>query len=235
MLGDTAVAVHPDDERYTDLIGKEVLLPIVNRRIPIVADEYADPEKGSGAVKITPAHDFNDFEVGKRGLAGDQRFGPRPASATMRSKSGAGPRETGAMTVGAEPGELGDQLTEMLPEHLRGLDRFEARDVIIKDFENLGLLDKIEENPMTVPYGDRSGVVIEPLLTDQWFVRRRSRWPNRPSRRWRAAGPSSCRRTGTRPISSGCATSSPGASRGRSGGGIRFRPGTARTATSSSN
>jgi valyl-tRNA synthetase len=141
MLGDTGVAVHPDDERYKELIGKFCILPIVGRRIPIVADEYADPEKGSGAVKITPAHDFNDFEVGRR-------------------------QNLEVINVL----DLNAAINENAPEHLRGLDRFEARDAIIKEIEGLGLLEKIEENLMTVPYGDRSGVIIEPWLTNQWFV-----------------------------------------------------------------
>ena len=141
MLGDTAVAVHPDDERYTAMVGLNVKLPITGRLIPIVADAYADPEKGSGAVKITPAHDFNDFEVGRR--------------------------------CNLEIINVLDHnacINENAPAHLQGMDRFEARDVVVKDMENLGLLEKIEENPMTVPYGDRSGVVIEPWLLDQWFV-----------------------------------------------------------------
>ena len=141
MLGDTAVAVHPDDERYKDLVGKNVVLPIVGRAIPIVADAYADPEKGSGAVKITPAHDFNDFEVGKRNNLPMINVLDRDA-----------------------------RMNGNVPEHLRGLDRFECRDAVVKEIEGLGLLEKIEPNPMTVPYGDRSGVVIEPWLTDQWFV-----------------------------------------------------------------
>ncbi|MDH5749207.1 MAG: valine--tRNA ligase, partial [Rhodospirillales bacterium] len=141
MLGDTAVAVHPDDERYADLVGKNCILPIVNRPIPIVADEYADPEKGTGAVKITPAHDFNDFEVGRR-------HGLEMINVLDRNAA----------------------LNENAPEHYRGLDRFEARDAIVKEMEGLGLYEKVEENPMTIPYGDRSGVVIEPWLTDQWFV-----------------------------------------------------------------
>ena len=141
MLGDTAVAVHPDDERYKDLIGRNVVLPIVGRAIPIVADAYADPEKGSGAVKITPAHDFNDFEVGKRNNLPMINVLDRDA-----------------------------RMNGNVPEHLRGLDRFECRDAVVKEIEGLGLLEKIEPNPMTVPYGDRSGVVIEPWLTDQWFV-----------------------------------------------------------------
>jgi len=141
MLGDTGVAVHPDDERYTALVGLNVVVPITGRLIPIVADAYADPEKGSGAVKITPAHDFNDFEVGKRCKLDIINVLDHNAA-----------------------------INENAPEHLRGLDRFEARDAIVKEMEGLGLLDKIEENPMTVPYGDRSGVVIEPWLLDQWFV-----------------------------------------------------------------
>jgi len=141
MLGDTGVAVHPEDPRYKDLIGKKAVLPIVDRPIPIVADDYADPEKGSGAVKITPAHDFNDFEVGKRNNL----------------------KLINVLDQNAH-------MNENVPEHLRGLDRYECRDAVVKEIEGLGLLDKIEENPMTVPYGDRSGVVIEPWLMDQWFV-----------------------------------------------------------------
>jgi valyl-tRNA synthetase len=141
MLGDTAVAVHPDDERYTDLVGRNVILPLANRPIPIVADEYSDPEKGSGAVKITPAHDFNDFEVGRR-------------------------HDLPMISIFDESGFLNDNA----PEDFQGLDRFVARDRVVEAMDALGLLEKIEDNPMTVPYGDRSGVVIEPHLTDQWYV-----------------------------------------------------------------
>ena len=141
MLGDSGVAVHPDDERYQHLIGKSVLLPLVGREIPIVGDAYADPEKGTGAVKITPAHDFNDFEVGKRHNLALINVLDRDA-----------------------------KLNDAVPEAYRGLDRFVARDKILADLEELGLLEKVEENPMTQPFGDRSGVVIEPWLTDQWFV-----------------------------------------------------------------
>jgi len=141
MLGDTGVAVHPDDERFQDLVGQSVMLPIVDRRIPVVADAYADPEKGSGAVKITPAHDFNDFEVGRRhGLA----------MINVLDRNAC--------------------LNDNVPEDFRGLDRFVARERVVERMEALGLLEKVEPNPMTVPYGDRSGVVIEPWLTDQWFV-----------------------------------------------------------------
>ncbi len=141
MLGDTGVAVHPDDERYKGLVGKFVTLPIVGRRIPIVADEYADPEKGSGAVKITPAHDFNDFQVGKR-------------------------QNLEAINIMDVYGALND----VVPEAYRGQDRFAARKLIIAEMENLGLLKQIEKTKHMVPHGDRSGVVIEPYLTDQWYV-----------------------------------------------------------------
>ncbi|GGB26871.1 valine--tRNA ligase [Tistrella bauzanensis] len=143
MLGDTAVAVHPTDERYTDLIGCEVLLPLTGRRIPIVADEYSDPEKGSGAVKITPAHDFNDFEVGRR-------------------------HDLAMINVLDADGRI---VTDaVIPAAYRGLDRFQARERIAADMEAAGLLEAIEPVTHTVPYGDRSGVVIEPWLTDQWYV-----------------------------------------------------------------
>jgi valyl-tRNA synthetase len=141
MLGDTGVAVHPNDARYADLVGKHAVLPIVGRRLAIVADEYADPEKGSGAVKITPGHDFSDFEVGRRHRLEAVNILDRDA-----------------------------RLNGNVPEAYRGLDRFVARDKVVAEMESLGLVEKIEENPMTVPYGDRSGVVIEPWLTDQWFV-----------------------------------------------------------------
>ncbi len=141
MLGDTAVAVHPDDERYADLVGKNCILPVADRPIPIVADEYSDPEKGSGAVKITPAHDFNDFEVGKR-------------------------NDLDMINVFDQDARM----NENVPDAYRGMDRFEAREKIIAEMDALGLMEKIEDNEMTVPYGDRSGVVIEPWLTDQWFV-----------------------------------------------------------------
>ncbi len=141
MLGDTGVAVHPDDERYRDLVGKFVVLPLVGRRIPIVADEYADPETGSGAVKITPGHDFNDFEVGRRHtLEMINIFDSRGA------------------------------LNGNVPEGWRGVDRFAARDRVVAEIERLGLLEKIEDHVHVVPHGDRSGTVLEPWLTDQWYV-----------------------------------------------------------------
>ncbi len=155
MLGDSAVAVHPDDERYKALVGKNVILPLVGRKIPIVADEYSDPEKGSGAVKITPAHDFNDFEVGKRHklaqinvltIEGKITFADE-AFNDVRTSSGFA--ETGA---------------------LEGVDRFAARKQIVARLEEMGLVDKIEPHALSVPHGDRSNVVIEPFLTDQWYV-----------------------------------------------------------------
>ncbi len=157
MLGDTAVAVHPDNERLKHLIGRNAILPLVGRRIPIIGDDYADPEKGTGAVKITPAHDFNDFEVGKRhklrlvniftpeaklNLAGNQDF-----------MAGVAPSEDLDATLA-----------------LHGHDRFAARKQIIDRLQAVGLMDKIEPYTHTVPHGDRSGVVIEPFLTDQWYV-----------------------------------------------------------------
>jgi len=141
MLGDTAVAVHPDDERYKHLVGKAVRLPIVNRPIPIIADEYPDPEKGSGAVKITPAHDFNDFQVGKR-------------------------HNLPVINVFDDFAKINDNA----PEDYRGLDRFAARKKVVEAFEALGLLREIEKTRHVVPHGDRSGAVVEPYLTDQWYV-----------------------------------------------------------------
>ena len=141
MLGDTAVAVHPDDERYAHLIGGMVRLPIVDRLIPIVADEYSDMEKGTGAVKITPAHDFNDFELGRRhGLEMINIF------------------------------DADAKLNENTPKDWQGLDRFTARKRVVQEFEEMGLLAEVTDTVHTVPHGDRSGVVVEPWLMDQWYV-----------------------------------------------------------------
>jgi len=148
MLADMAVAVHPQDERYRDLVGKLVRLPITGRLIPIVADEHADPELGSGAVKVTPGHDFNDFEVGKR--------------------AGFKPAEMLNMLDGeAKVTQTADGL---IPDTLIGLDRFDARDRVVEMIDAAGLLEKVEDRVIATPYGDRSGVVIEPWLTDQWYV-----------------------------------------------------------------
>ncbi len=162
MLGDTAVAVHPDDERYRDLIGKNVILPLVGRRIPIVADEYSDPEKGSGAVKITPAHDFNDFEVGKRHSL--PMINVLDAEARIDT-SGIADDRAERPEAYVEPADAAGVL-----EHLGGLDRFAARKAIVELLTNLELLEKIEPHTHMVPHGDRSNVVIEPWLTDQWYV-----------------------------------------------------------------
>ncbi|AMB48033.1 valine--tRNA ligase [Methylobacterium sp. AMS5] len=154
MLGDTAVAVHPDDERYRDLVGQRVRLPLVNRLIPIVADAYSDPEKGTGAVKITPAHDFNDFEVGRRN--GCRPINVLDAEARIQIAGNAD------FLDGAEP--------EDAALALDGLDRFAARKAVVALMEERGLLRLVEPNTHAVPHGDRSGVVIEPYLTDQWYV-----------------------------------------------------------------
>ncbi|TRX53873.1 valine--tRNA ligase [Thalassomonas sp. M1454] len=159
MLGDTGVAVNPEDPRYKDLIGKNILLPLVNRLIPIVGDEHADIEKGTGCVKITPAHDFNDNEVGKRHSL---------PMINILDKNGA---ILANSEVHNSNGEICDAYSTDLPTAYAGLDRFAARKAIVNDFESLGLLDEIKDHDLTVPYGDRSGVVIEPLLTDQWYVR----------------------------------------------------------------
>ncbi len=156
MLGDSAVAVHPDDERYADLVGKHVVLPLVGRKIPIVADEYSDPEKGSGAVKITPAHDFNDFEVGRR---------HNLPQISVLDQEGA------LALVGNEDYLRGlPEGASQLAEELNGIERFAARKLIVSRLEDFGFLERIEPNTHMVPHGDRSGVVIEPFLTDQWYV-----------------------------------------------------------------
>lgn len=159
MLGDSAVAVNPEDDRYKALIGKEILLPLVNRRIPVIADEHADMEKGSGCVKITPAHDFNDYEVGKRNQL--PMINVMTPDATIRT----------AGECYTTNGELNSNLSAAIPAEFHGLDRYDARKAIVAAFDAAGLLEKVEEISNTLPYGDRSGVVIEPLLTDQWYVR----------------------------------------------------------------
>ncbi|MGC1728440.1 MAG: valine--tRNA ligase, partial [Steroidobacteraceae bacterium] len=142
LLGDTAVAVNPADERYQKLVGRRVQLPLTGREIPVIADDYVDPAFGSGCVKITPAHDFNDYEVGQRhGLAQINIFTPRA------------------------------QLNDAVPERFRGLDRFTARRRVVAEIEGLGLLERVEKHRHGVPRGDRSGAVLEPYLTDQWYVR----------------------------------------------------------------
>jgi valyl-tRNA synthetase len=142
LLGDTAVAVHPDDGRYSDLVGSELELPLTGRSIPVIADEYVDSEFGSGCVKITPAHDFNDYDIGKR-------------------------HDLALINVL----DVDARLNENAPEPYRGLDRFEARERIVEDLENQGLLEKIEDHKLMIPRGDRSHAVVEPYLTDQWYVK----------------------------------------------------------------
>ncbi|MHB8367810.1 MAG: valine--tRNA ligase, partial [Acidithiobacillus sp.] len=154
LLGDVAVAVHPEDPRYADLIGKTLRLPIMNREIPIIADAYVEPEFGSGCVKITPAHDFNDYQVGQRhGLALLNVFTP---DACIRDRI----EVFGDNVVAGE-----------IPEALRGLDRYAARKQILALLEAENLLERTDEHQLMVPRGDRSQAVIEPYLTDQWYVR----------------------------------------------------------------
>ena len=158
LLGDTGVAVNPDDERYASLVGKFIELPLVGRRIPVVADEHADMEKGSGCVKITPAHDFNDYEVGKR--QNHLLINVFSKDATILERA-----EIFDLKGQPQPDE-----DATLPAKYAGLDRFEARKQVVADMDALGLLEQVEAVNNTLPYGDRSGDVIEPLLTDQWFV-----------------------------------------------------------------
>lgn len=159
MLGDTGVAVNPADPRYQALIGKEIILPLVGRRIRIVADEHADMEKGTGCVKITPAHDFNDYEVAKR--HGLPMINILTFDGDIRQEA----------EVFNTLGETSTTYSGELPAQFRGLERFAARKAVVAAFDELGLLDEIKPHDLTVPYGDRGGVVIEPMLTDQWYVR----------------------------------------------------------------
>ncbi len=142
MLGDSAVAVHPDDERYKHLVGEEIVLPIVGRHIPIIADDYVETEFGTGCVKITPAHDFNDYDIGER-------------------------HDLAMYNILTDDATLNDEV----PEKYRGMDRFDARKEIVAEFEKLGLLEKIEDYVVKIPRGDRSHAVVEPYLTDQWYVK----------------------------------------------------------------
>ncbi|CAI2474164.1 Valine--tRNA ligase [Serratia proteamaculans] len=159
VLGDTGVAVNPEDPRYKDLIGKEIVLPLVGRRIRIVGDEHADMEKGTGCVKITPAHDFNDYEVGKR--HGLTMINILTFDGDIRQEA----------EVFNTLGEICTDYCNEIPAQFRGLERFAARKAVVAAFEELGLLEEIKPHDLTVPYGDRGGVVIEPMLTDQWYVR----------------------------------------------------------------
>ncbi|CNE40099.1 valyl-tRNA synthetase [Yersinia rohdei] len=159
VLGDTGVAVNPEDPRYKDLIGKEVILPLVGRRIPILGDEHADMEKGTGCVKITPAHDFNDYEVGKRHAL--PMINILTFDGDIRAEG----------EVFDTNGEATDACSGAIPAQFQGLERFAARKAVVAEFDKLGLLEEVKPHDLTVPYGDRGGVVIEPMLTDQWYVR----------------------------------------------------------------
>ena len=183
MLGDAAVAVHPDDERYKHLIGQLVELPLSGRRIPIIADEHADPELGTGCVKITPAHDFNDYQVWLR-HRDTSALQELPHNGLIniftkdaRIKSGEvddfsfGHKAPDANGMIAADGEFTEVIVHLIPEPYRGMDRFAARKKIVADLEAVGLMEKIEPHKLMVPRGDRSGAVIEPLLTDQWYVK----------------------------------------------------------------
>lgn len=158
MLGDSAVAVHPEDERYKALIGSYIELPLVGRRIPIIADDYCDPEFGTGCVKITPAHDFNDYEVGKRHNLPLINIFDKDAQVLAKAQ------------VFNIDGSVNAEIDGSLPAEYAGLDRFVARKQIVAAFEAAGLLEKIEDHALKVPKGDRSGTIIEPWLTDQWYV-----------------------------------------------------------------
>jgi valyl-tRNA synthetase len=156
MLGDTGVAVHPDDERYQKLVGKHIILPLVGRKVQIVADDYSDPEKGSGAVKVTPAHDFNDFEVGNR-------HGLRRISVLDKE---------GCLDLLDNEDYLRDlpEGASQFAEEFHKVDRFAARKRIVERLDSFGFVERIEPHTNMVPHGDRSGTVIEPYLTDQWYV-----------------------------------------------------------------
>lgn len=158
MLGDTGIAVHPDDERYREIVGKHAVLPLVGRRLPIVADEYPDPEAGTGAVKMTPAHDFNDFDVGKRTGLRAVNIMTRDGHITLKGNED--------FLESVPPSEMLDQTLEDYDL----ADRFAVRKRIVERMEQMGLLDKVEDHQHTVPHGDRGGVPIEPYLTDQWYV-----------------------------------------------------------------
>ena len=221
MLGDTAVAVHPDDERYRDLIGRHAILPLVGRRIPIVADEYSDPEKGTGAVKITPAHDFNDFEVGRRHhlplinvLDVEAKLDLRDNSAFLEGAAGLARTRRDARPARRRP--------------LRGAqeDRRAARG-------RRACSTRSSRTPTWCRTATAATCAIEPFLTDQWYVNAKE-LAAMAIAAVRTGRTNSCRRTGRRPISTGWRTSSPGASRASSGGATRSRPGTGRTTRCSS-
>ena len=158
LLGDTGIAVNAEDPRYSNLIGKFVTLPLIGRLIPILADDHADMEKGTGCVKITPAHDFNDYDVGQRHKL------PMVNILTMNADI-----RQSAECVNSD-GSDNDEIDATLPQKYHGMERFAARREVVTDMDTLGLLEGVKENDMTIPYGDRGGVVIEPMLTNQWYV-----------------------------------------------------------------
>ncbi len=159
MLGDTGVAVNPSDPRYKNLIGKEILLPLVNRRIPIIGDEYANMEKSSGCVKITPAHDFNDYKVGKRHQLPMINIFDINGHIQKQAE------------VFDSTGNHSTAYKAIIPESYQGMDRFSARKMMVNELKKLGLLVAIKSHKLIIPYSDRSGVIIEPMLTDQWYIR----------------------------------------------------------------
>jgi len=184
MLGDAAVAVHPDDERYKDLVGKTVKLPLTDREIPVIADDYVDPEFGTGCVKITPAHDFNDYEVWQRhkdkpqikdqpmgGLINIFKIDARIKSSPFDEYIYGHRAVDNGLQQSDGDGFVGTAASEIINKKYHGLDRYEARDVIVHDLDELGLLERVDDHKLVVPRGDRSGAVIEPYLTDQWYVR----------------------------------------------------------------
>ena len=195
MLGDAAVAVHPEDERYRSLVGRQVILPLTGRTIPVIADDYVDKAFGTGCVKITPAHDFNDYQVGQRHNL----------------------PQLNIFTLDAA-------INDSAPEKYRGLDRYVARNAIIVDLKAQGLLESEKPHRMVVPRGDRTGVVIEPMLTSQWFVK----WNRSPNWGWMPSPPAKSKcfpNSGSTPTTTGSTTSRTGASRASCGGVTACRPG----------
>jgi valyl-tRNA synthetase len=171
MLGDAAVAIHPEDERYNNLIGKLVILPLCDRKIPIIADDYVDREFGTGCVKITPAHDFNDYAVWTRHR--EELYGTQPHGGLLSIFTGSGHIKSP---------DSNDTRYSFIPAQYRGKDRFHARRLIVADLEAVGLVEKIQDHKLKIPRGDRTGAVLEPYLTDQWFVdlTRETRYDGKP-------------------------------------------------------
>lgn len=204
MLGDTAVMVHPEDARYLTLHNARIVLPLTGRQVPVITDDYVDRAFGTGVVKVTPAHDFNDYQVGVR------------HSLPMIN----------LFTVTAT-------LNDEAPDRYRGLDRYDARKLVLSELEDLGLLVETKPHKLQVPRGDRTGQVIEPYLTDQWFVKMDA-LAKRGLELVESGRSSSCRRTGSTPIATGWKTSRTGASAGSCGGAIAFRRGSTRPASATS-